>query len=100
LNRTYVPKAEATDVAGFQTALTAAKSSRDALAASQTLSQNKAQLKAEVIRCKDLANLNDARSATDTKGITRKATDLTGTMQLSKCATTSPAKPLVCIWAR
>ncbi|KAA1399575.1 AAA family ATPase [Aeromicrobium ginsengisoli] len=72
-------KAEATDVAGFQAALTAAKSRRDALVASQTLSQNKAQLKAEVRRCKDLANLNDAHSATDTKGITRKATDLTGT---------------------
>lgn len=71
-------RAEATDVAGFQAALTAAKSSRDALAASQTLSQNKTQIKAEVVRRKDLAKLNDAHSATDTKGITRKATDLTG----------------------
>ncbi|WJR36111.1 AAA family ATPase [Mycobacteroides immunogenum] len=71
-------KAEATDVAGFQTALTAAKSSRDALAASQILSANKAQIKAEVVRRRDLAKLDDAYSATDTKGITRKATDLTG----------------------
>lgn len=78
LATSLIAKAEATDVVGFQTALTAAKSSRDALSASQMLSENKAQIKAEVRRRKDLDKLNDAHSATDTKGITRKATDLTG----------------------
>ncbi|WP_246007697.1 AAA family ATPase [Gordonia oryzae] len=75
---TLTAKAEATDVVGFQTALSAARSRRDALAASEILSQNKAQIKAEVVRRKELAKLDDARSATDTKGITRKATELTG----------------------
>lgn len=72
-------RAEATDVTGFQTALARAKASRDTLAASQTLSQHKAELKAEVARRKELARLNDAHSATDTRGITRKATELTAT---------------------
>ncbi|VCT90260.1 hypothetical protein MHAS_01964 [Mycolicibacterium hassiacum DSM 44199] len=71
-------RADTTDVAGFQSALTAAQSSRDELAASQILSKNKAQIKAEVARLKELAQLNNACSAVDTKGITRKATELTG----------------------
>lgn len=78
LATSLIAEAEATDVAGFQTALNAAQARRDALAASQILSENKAHIKAEVIRLKELAELNAAYSAADTKGITRKTTDLTG----------------------
>lgn len=72
-------KADATDVAGFQAALTTAKAKRDALTASQRLSQARLELKAEVARRKELAELNNAHAATDTKGITRKSTELTTT---------------------
>ncbi|MGB7963918.1 MAG: AAA family ATPase [Propionicimonas sp.] len=70
-------KADATDVVGFQTALATAKTYRDALSATQRLSQASAELRAEVVRQKELAKLNNSHAATDTKGITRKATELT-----------------------
>jgi len=79
LTKSLTAKAEATDVAGFQATLTAAKSIRNELEASRLLSENKDQIKTEVIRLEDFGNLNAALSATDTKGITRKATDLTST---------------------
>lgn len=71
--------ANETDVAGFQTALATAKKNRDELSAAQLLSQASAELKGEVVRQKELAKLNDSHAATDTKGITRKATELTTT---------------------
>ncbi|MBM7331194.1 hypothetical protein JS562_50645, partial [Agrobacterium sp. S2] len=70
-------RADATDTGGFTAALEAARRERDALAAAETLSKSRVELKAEVARRQLVVELETARQQTDTKGISRKSADLT-----------------------
>jgi energy-coupling factor transporter ATP-binding protein EcfA2 len=70
-------QADALDVTGFRDALTTATRTKAELQAGIKLSESAAALKTEVVRLKELARLQAAKSAADTSAITQKSVALT-----------------------
>lgn len=70
-------QANATDTAQFQTTVTALQKKKDELQASVRLSESVDEIKAEVRRLQQLKILRAAYTATDTKNITAKTSELT-----------------------